>query len=154
MCGTFRDDRFSKLKGMQLDDFRKQVAYLAVNYEMASLDSAIAYLRGEYQATRPLCLLTFDDGVREHGEIVTPILADYKISGIFGIITQCVAEQTVAAVHMNHLLMAVWDFADYQQRFMHCFSARTDPSSFVIDHDKAAKRIAGTRPTWRNLSSS
>jgi peptidoglycan/xylan/chitin deacetylase (PgdA/CDA1 family) len=78
----------------------------------------LAFLRGDYQPTRPLCLLTFDDGLREHFTDVTPILAERNIPGQFFVITSCVEEQVVAAVHKNHFLTADLGFAEYQRTFL------------------------------------
>ena len=111
--------RFPRIKGMLLDEFRAQVAALNSRYEMATLESALAFLHGDYQPKRDLCLLTFDDGLKEHFAEVTPILAARKIEGLFFVITSALEEHRVAAVHMNHFLMAALDFSEYQQAFLH-----------------------------------
>src|SRR5437762_1718670 len=82
--------RFPSIKGMLTSDFAAQVATLAGRHEMASLESALAYLGGRYSPSRDLCLLTFDDGLREHFTDVMPILAERRIQGIFGLITQAI----------------------------------------------------------------
>jgi len=107
--------RFPKIKGMLLDDFRTQVRELASQFEMATLESALAYLEGRYSPGRDLCLLTFDDGTAEHYREVTPILAAAGIEGQFFLITECVDEHKVAPVHMNHFLMAALDFSEYRR---------------------------------------
>jgi peptidoglycan/xylan/chitin deacetylase (PgdA/CDA1 family) len=110
--------RFPRIKGMLLEDFRAQVDALRSQYEMATLESALAYVDGEYAPSRDLCLLTFDDAVKEHYAECTPILADRGIQGVFHLITKCANEDWVASVHKNHFLMADLDFADYRQRFL------------------------------------
>lgn len=108
---------FPNLKGMRLDDFRLQVNELSTQFEMASIESAMDFLTGEYRPRRDLCLLTFDDGLKEHFRDVTPILAEKRIRGVFFVITSCVEERKVAAVHMNHFLMAKLDFEEYADAF-------------------------------------
>lgn len=108
---------FPRLKGMLLDDFRHQVNELSTQFEMASIESAMDFLTGEYRPRRDLCLLTFDDGLKEHFREVTPILAEKRIRGVFFLITGCVDERKVAAVHMNHFLMAKLDFEEYADAF-------------------------------------
>lgn len=71
------------LKGLLTDDFRKQVDWLCERYEMATLESALAFWHGEYAPPRDLCLITFDDGLQEHYTDVLPILAERKIQGMF-----------------------------------------------------------------------
>jgi peptidoglycan/xylan/chitin deacetylase (PgdA/CDA1 family) len=59
--------------------------------------------------------LTFDDGFKEHYRDVTPILSEARIQGAFFLITGCIEDERVAAVHMNHFLMASLDFAFYRR---------------------------------------
>jgi peptidoglycan/xylan/chitin deacetylase (PgdA/CDA1 family) len=108
---------YPNLKGMLPDDFRLQVSELATQFEMASIESAMDFLTGEYRPRRDLCLLTFDDGLKEHFREVTPFLAEKRIRGVFFLITSCLEERRVAAVHMNHFLMAKMDFEDYADAF-------------------------------------
>jgi len=108
---------YPRLKGMLLEDFRHQVSELAMHYEMASVESSLDFLTGEYRPRRDLCLLTFDDGLREHYEQVTPYLAEKKIRGVFFVITSCIDDKNVAPVHMNHFLMASMNFEDYADAF-------------------------------------
>jgi peptidoglycan/xylan/chitin deacetylase (PgdA/CDA1 family) len=114
---------FPRLKAMQVEKFRAQVEWLRREYEMATLESALAFLRGKYQPKRSLCLLTFDDGTREHFEIVAPFLAERKIQGIFAPITSSLRDRRVAAVQKNHFLMASLSFEDYAGRFRKAVSA-------------------------------
>jgi len=109
---------FPRIRGMLLEDFENQVAALAGSFEMATLESALAYLSGAYSPRRDLCLMTFDDGLREHYAEVTPILAARRIQGLFFVITSCADGRAVAPVHMNHFLMAALDFAAYREAFL------------------------------------
>ena len=114
--------RFPRIKGMMLDAFREQVSFLAGAFEMATLQSAMAYLRGDYTPKRHLCLMTFDDGLREHYADVTPILADHGAQGLFFVITACLEEGVVAPVHMNHFLTADLGFERYRDLFHRAMS--------------------------------
>jgi peptidoglycan/xylan/chitin deacetylase (PgdA/CDA1 family) len=110
--------RFPKIKGMLLDDFRNQVKAITESFEMATIESSIAFLTGKYSPRRDLCLMTFDDGLREHYADVTPILAERHVQGIFFLISSCLEDGIVAPVHMNHFLMAHLDFDSYRRAFM------------------------------------
>ena len=79
---------------MLLDDFREQVAGLSTQFEMASLESAVDFIAGEYRPRRDLCLLTFDDGLKEHYTDVTPILYEKRIRAVFFPITGCLEERS------------------------------------------------------------
>jgi len=109
---------FPRIKGMLLEDFRRQVVELRRQYEMATLESALDFLTGKYKPRADLCLLTFDDGLKEHFTEVTPLLADHGIQGLFFLITSCLEDHRVAPVHMNHFLMATLHFEEYRQAFL------------------------------------
>jgi peptidoglycan/xylan/chitin deacetylase (PgdA/CDA1 family) len=109
---------FPRIKGMLTSDFQQQVAALRNQYEMATLESALDFLQGVYSAPRDLCLLTFDDGLKDHYSEVTPILVDLDVQGVFFVITSCLEEHCIAPVHMNHFLMAALDFNFYKQTFL------------------------------------
>src|ERR1700730_4017482 len=109
--------RFPRIKGLLSEDFRRQVAWLSEHQEMATLESALAFLAGQYQPDRDLCLLTFDDGLNHTYTEVLPILTERRIEGLFFIITSCL-EGRVVSVHKNHFLMAELEFDQYQQAFL------------------------------------
>ena len=109
---------FPKINGMHTRDFRAQVLALQSRYEMATLETTLAFLSGTYEPDRDLCLLTFDDGLKEHVTDVAPFLADQGIQGLFFVITSCLEERRVAPVHMSHFLMASLGFGRYRALFM------------------------------------
>jgi peptidoglycan/xylan/chitin deacetylase (PgdA/CDA1 family) len=142
----FAKSRFPRLHGMPVADFVRQVDLLRTAHEMATLDSALAFLRGEYHPSRPLCLLTFDDGTREHFELVTPILSERSIQGLFFLITGCMQRQTVAHVHQNHFLMADLEFTDYRQRFLAELQQSIPGQTFTVDPEIVAKTYRWDTP--------
>lgn len=105
---------YPRIKGLLTSKFREQLAAFRERYEMATMESAIGFLDGVYSPRRDLCLLTFDDGLKEHYAEVTPLLHENGIQGAFFPITACVEERRVAPVHMNHFLMAALDFDAYR----------------------------------------
>jgi peptidoglycan/xylan/chitin deacetylase (PgdA/CDA1 family) len=119
---------FPRIKGMLTSDFQRQLQALQSRYEMATLEIALDFLKGAYSPTRDLCLLTFDDGLKEHYTDVTPLLVDYKIQGLFFVITACFHEKQLVPVHMNHFLMAALDFEEYRSAFLNRL-AEIDPKS-------------------------
>jgi peptidoglycan/xylan/chitin deacetylase (PgdA/CDA1 family) len=135
------ESRFPKLKGMLLSEFRSQVGNLQQEYEMATPESAVAFLNGHYKPRRDLCLLTFDDGLQEHYTDVAPILADHKICGIFFVITGCTENSCVAPVHMNHFLMAELGFQTYRELLLRKLKD-IDPDSTSMAIDRRAARLA------------
>lgn len=109
---------FPKIKGMLSSEFHRQLSALQEHYEMATMDSALEFLRGNYVPARDLCLLTFDDGLKEHYSEITPLLVEHKVQGLFFLITSCLEGRYIAPVHMNHFLMASLDFGEYRDSFL------------------------------------
>jgi peptidoglycan/xylan/chitin deacetylase (PgdA/CDA1 family) len=108
---------FPAIKALRLADFQFQLRLFQQCYEMATLESALDYLQGRYTPPKDLCLMTFDDGLREHFTAVMPMLADASIQGLFFPITSCLGQDCVAAVHMSHFLMAYLGFERYSVGF-------------------------------------
>jgi peptidoglycan/xylan/chitin deacetylase (PgdA/CDA1 family) len=98
-------------------DFEHQLDWLKSRFEVASLESALEFLDGTYVPQRDLCLLTFDDGLKEHYFEVLPRLVGRGMQGTFFVITSCL-EGRVAAVHKNHFLMAALDPHVYRREVM------------------------------------
>ena len=130
---------YPRIKGMLLDDFRRQVDELSEQFEMPSVEACLSYLRGEYQPRRELCLLTFDDGLKEHYREVTPILAERGLEGVFHVITACSEDRVVVPVHMNHFLMAALDFETYRGELM---------KHLAGDASAVDPRVAGKTYPW------
>lgn len=136
---------FPALKSLEADLFCRQVDALRSRYEMATLESALALLRGEYRGRRPLCLLTFDDGVKDHYREVTPVLVDRGIQGLFFLVTGCMEEQVVATVHKNHFLTAQLGLAEWQRRFVER-AGRMGVALPAVDGEAAARTYPWDTP--------
>ena len=130
--------RFPRIKGLLTADFRKQLGVLGDRYEMATLASALDFLAGKYQPRRDLCLLTFDDGLKDHFTDVLPGLAERRIEGMFFLHTSCLEENRVAPVHKNHFLMAALEFAEYRAAFLKCLAKFSPETKTDVDTAKVA----------------
>jgi peptidoglycan/xylan/chitin deacetylase (PgdA/CDA1 family) len=128
---------FPRIKGMLTSEFRRQLAHLRASYEMATLESALDYLQGVYTPRRDLCLLTFDDGLKDHYTDVTPLLLDHDIQGMFFLITSCLHDGQMVPVHMNHFLMATLDFPEYRQAFLDGLTNMSPDSKPLMEVDEA-----------------
>ncbi len=96
--------RWPRIRGLELDDFKSQLAYLRRNYTIVSLPDVINALDGGELPERA-CLLTFDDGYLDHYLHVFPLLFDAKVSGAFFPIGRSVAERWVADVNKIHFIL-------------------------------------------------
>ncbi|HUJ10930.1 MAG TPA: polysaccharide deacetylase family protein [Verrucomicrobiae bacterium] len=131
--------RFPRIRGRLVSELEQQVAWLSQHCEMATLQSALSFLAGEYEPSRDLCLLTFDDGLKDHYTNVLSILARRRIQGLFFISTVCLEQHRVLPVHKNHFLMAHLEFSDYRKAFLGHLAALSDETPNVVDVEKAKR---------------
>ena len=108
---------YPKIKGLDIASFYEQIEFLGDRCEMADLSSALSFLKGEYTPAQDLCLLTFDDGLKEHHDLVLPALRERGLQGVFAIISGCASGSWVAPAHKNHLLMATLPLKEYAERY-------------------------------------
>jgi peptidoglycan/xylan/chitin deacetylase (PgdA/CDA1 family) len=57
------------------------------------------------EMNKPLCLLTFDDGTKDHAEVVTPILQARGLSGVFFILSGPAERGNMPLTHAIHWLL-------------------------------------------------
>jgi len=126
------------IKGLLTEDFRRQIAALGQRYEMATLGSALAFMRSEYRPARDLCLLTFDDGLKDHFTEVLPILSERRLQGVFFVPTACLEQTHVASVHKNHFLLAAVDFDEYRRAFLGELRRRHPETKTEVDQATVA----------------
>ena len=74
--------RFPAVKGLDIGEFRAQLAYLRRHYEFVRVEDVLAALEGEPLPANAL-LLTFDDAYADHYRYVFPILDELGVQGAF-----------------------------------------------------------------------
>ncbi len=136
---------FPRIKGMAIEDFTLLLRKLKDIYEMASLEAALSFISGDYSPSRDLCLLTFDDGLKDHYHI-TPLLAENKVAGLFFVTTKCIEQGHVASVHKNHFLMAKLDFPDYKKSFIDRLMSLNRELDMTVSSEEARKTYRWDSP--------
>lgn len=124
---------FPRLNGLRLDLFRRQLDAFQERFEIVALDGALEYLARRFQPAREVCLLTFDDGLKEHYTEVLPMLRERGLAACFFPATSCI-EGVVAPVHMIHFLMAACPLQELQRSL----EAVLPASLFAVPLDPAA----------------
>ena len=109
--------RYKGIHAVRETAFVQQVKHLKSTFEMATAASVVDFLNGKYLPKKELCVLTFDDGLKEHAKFVTTVLQEHNIQGLFFIPTACVEEAFVLPVHKNHFLLAYLPFKTYREQF-------------------------------------
>lgn len=142
-----RGSRWPRIRGLELDDFKSQLAYLKRNYTIVSLPEVINALEGGELPERA-CLLTFDDGYLDHYQHVFPLLFDAKVSGAFFPIGRSVAERWVADVNKIHFLLHDSLALDELASFCAIKSGMSpdEPSRFDDAKTTFVKKVLQARP--------
>jgi Polysaccharide deacetylase len=67
----------------QADNFERQLRFYAQEFEPVDRDGLAALHSDRWRASKPGLLLSFDDGLRSHADIVAPLLEAYGLTGWF-----------------------------------------------------------------------
>ena len=96
----------SGIRPMWVDEFEEQLDWLAERFEILDGARFGAMLKGEYRPRRPGCVLTFDDGTKDHATVATPILARRGLAGFFFLLTGPWLDRRLPAAHRVHVLLS------------------------------------------------
>ncbi|MDQ3007527.1 MAG: polysaccharide deacetylase family protein, partial [Chloroflexota bacterium] len=115
----------SGISGMSVKDFEAQLDDLSQKHAFISWLDLRAALQEEKSLPASPCLLTFDDGVRDHYVNVFKILRRRNLSGLFFVLNRIDTDGMVLAhkIHfllaelgLNQLRHAIWEQLNSAQR--------------------------------------
>ena len=78
-----RQSRYPGIKGLELELFREQLAYIGRHYSVVTMEAVAAAAHGGDPLPFNAALLTFDDGYRDHRDFVLPLLIEKGFQGSF-----------------------------------------------------------------------
>ncbi len=96
---------FSKIHAIGTDEFARHLDKLAKDYAVISIADVRAAIKNNLSLQHNSCVLSFDDGLKDHYRNVFPILKKHKISGAFFPITATL-DGKVSNVHKIQFLLA------------------------------------------------
>lgn len=96
---------FSKLHAISRNRFHEQIEKIKSQYTIISINDVRDAFENSVTLPQNACVLSFDDGFRDHYENVFPLLGSQRISAVFFPVT-CSFEGRVADVHKLHFLLA------------------------------------------------
>lgn len=97
---------FPLIKGLEFDDFKIQLNYLEKNYKIITMESLIDFARNGAPLPDNPCLLTFDDGYKDHYLYVFPELKKRGLQGSFFSVAIPVLEKKILDVNKIHFILA------------------------------------------------
>lgn len=96
---------FPEIHGIKPDRFKKQLKNLQERYKIISIEDVRGAINHQSALPPKSCVLSFDDGLKDHYKNVFPILKESGLCGAFFPITMAL-EGGVANVHKIHFLLA------------------------------------------------
>jgi peptidoglycan/xylan/chitin deacetylase (PgdA/CDA1 family) len=98
--------QFPRIKSLLTEKFESQLEYISKSYSVCSFAEVIASTRGEGELPPNPCILTFDDGLKDHYETVFPRLAERRLPGAFFPCSRPTEEHCVLDVHKIQFILA------------------------------------------------
>jgi peptidoglycan/xylan/chitin deacetylase (PgdA/CDA1 family) len=99
-----RSGAFAQLRGVDREAFAAQLDVLSAALEPIDWPKLCNWLRGPGAIPRRAFLLTFDDGLAMHAEIVAPLLESRGLRGTFFVCGQPLATARMLPAHQIHRL--------------------------------------------------
>ena len=101
-----KDSAYPRIKGLEFEGFKRQLDYLESNYKIITAEQLIAFVHDTGSIPENSCLLTFDDGYKDHIDYVLPELMKRKLQGSFFPPAKAVTEREMLDVNYVHFILA------------------------------------------------
>lgn len=103
---NIKNSQYQNIKGLETDGFRRQLDYLSDNFNIIKAEVLIDFVKNDTQLPKNSCLLTFDDGYKDHLTFVLPELLKRKLQGSFFPPVKPVLEREILDVNRIHFILA------------------------------------------------
>lgn len=134
-----KNSRFPRIKGLELEGFRRQLDHLSNEYTFITAERLIEYSLGAENLPKNSCLLTFDDGYKDHIQHVMPELLSRGIQGSFFPPVNAVEKRDMLDVNAIHFILA--SLEDIDEVFI-------DMNSLIYDYGYSASEVFDFQRIW------
>ena len=100
-----RNSSYQTIKGLELKKFIDQLDYLKKNYNIISIEEITNSMMRKTKLQKRSCLLTFDDGYKDHHKYVMPELMKRNISGCFFPSAENIINNNVTETNTIHFIL-------------------------------------------------
>ena len=132
--------RYPRIKGLEFAGFRRQLDFLTDRFNIIRPVDLIAHAKSGAPLPERPCLLTFDDGYKDHIDYVFPELRRRSLSGAFFPPVKPVVEREMLDVNSIHFILASQpDGARLVEELkQHCLAAEIDEEEWQALWDRYA----------------
>ncbi len=103
---NIKNSNYPNLKGLEFEEFKKQINYFKKNFNILKPDIFIKYIKEKRLPKKTSILLTFDDGYKDHYEYVFPYLKKNNLQGCFYPPASIVKQKKILDVNKIQFLMS------------------------------------------------
>ena len=107
------NSRYKNIKGLEYEAFKSQLDFIEENYRVISADDLFDYKQTGAALPQNACLLTFDDGYKDHFQYVFPELQKRKLKGCFFPAVQPALEKSVLSANKIQFVLAATEDESY-----------------------------------------
>ena len=101
-----KDSKYPRIKGLEIQKFVKQLEFLESNFTIINPLDFLNHVLGKHQLhVQNPCLLTFDDGLKDHLHYVFPELQKRGLSGCFFVPSASSQNLELLDVHAIHYIL-------------------------------------------------
>lgn len=129
------------VRSISIADFESQLDCLSRRLEPTDWTQLDEHLEGRKSLPPQTFLLTFDDGLREHAEIVAPILERRGLRGLFFIPGSTLSGDHMLTAHCIHLLLEELGESRLEATLNESLSDASTANSLSGEDDAQARRI-------------
>jgi peptidoglycan/xylan/chitin deacetylase (PgdA/CDA1 family) len=101
-----KNSNYPNIKGLEISGFKRQLDYLTENFNIIKAEDIINFVKNDGNLPEKSCLLTFDDGYKDHLTFVLPELLKRKLQGSFFPPVKPVLEREILDVNKIHFILA------------------------------------------------
>jgi len=100
-----QDYPFPGIHGLTAEEFLSQILWLRDHFQLIGLPELVAAVNGMKLPSKA-CILTFDDGLRCHYDVVMPLMEKYEFLAVFFIASMPLENKRATNVHKNQFVRA------------------------------------------------
>jgi peptidoglycan/xylan/chitin deacetylase (PgdA/CDA1 family) len=134
-----KNSRFPRIKGLELEGFRRQLDYLSNKHTFITAERLIGCTLGAEDLPKNSCFLTFDDGYKDHIQHVMPELLTRGIQGSFFPPVNAVEKRDMLDVNAIHFILASLEDID---------EVCIDMNSLMYDYGYSASEVLDFQRIW------
>jgi peptidoglycan/xylan/chitin deacetylase (PgdA/CDA1 family) len=108
-----RKDIFNRIWGHDIDLFKKHMDFLNKKYKPISIKLLRNYIQNKTNLPNNCSIITFDDGLKEHSEIIGPYLSSLGISAVFNVCTDTLLKREPVIPQIIHFGTAYFGIREF-----------------------------------------